>query len=77
MCLAVPLEVLQLLDGDRAVVRQGEGTLEVDTSLLEAPKIGDYVLVHAGFAIQTIDSEKAEETLTLLAQLEGPASGTE
>jgi hydrogenase expression/formation protein HypC len=72
VCLAVPLEVVEILGGDRAVVRQGAGTLQIDTSLLEAPRVGDWVLVHAGFAIQTVDSGEAERTLALLEELSPP-----
>jgi hydrogenase expression/formation protein HypC len=69
LCLAVPLEIVELRESNRALVRSGEGTLEVDVSLLEAPRVGDFVLVHAGFAIETIDAEQAEETLAILEQL--------
>lgn len=69
MCLAVPLEVVQILEGGKAVVRQGGGTLQIDTSLLPSPRVGDWVLVHAGFAIQTVDSGEAERTLALLTEL--------
>jgi len=69
VCLAVPLEIVELREGSRALVRSGESTLEVDVSLLAAPRVGDFVLVHAGFAIETIDAEQAEETLAILDQL--------
>ncbi len=69
MCLAVPLEIVELLGDKRAIVRRGEGTLEVDVSLLPAPRVGDFVLVHAGFAIETLDAEQAEETLAILDEI--------
>ncbi len=69
MCLAVPLEIVELREANKALVRSGEGTLEVDVSLLASPRVGDFVLVHAGFAIETIDAEQAEETLAILDQL--------
>jgi len=68
MCLAVPLEIVSLTAGEKAVVRRGEGTLEIDVSLLEAPRVGDFVLVHAGYAIATVDQLEAEETLRLLGE---------
>lgn len=71
MCLAVPLEILELRDGQKALVRQGTGALEIDVSLLERPKVGDFVLVHAGFAIEVLDQSEAEKTLDLLDQLKG------
>ncbi len=69
MCLAVPLEIIELREGSRALVRQGAGTIEIDTSLVESPRVGDYVLVHAGFAIEIVDQGEAEETLKLLDSL--------
>jgi hydrogenase expression/formation protein HypC len=80
MCLAVPLEIVSLTAGQKAVVRRGadpcgEGTLEIDVSLLDAPRIGDFVLVHAGYAIGTVDRLEAEETLRLLAEGDPGAGG--
>jgi hydrogenase expression/formation protein HypC len=68
MCLAVPLEIISVANGRTAMVRRGEGTLEIDVSLLEAPRVGDFVLVHAGYAIGTVDRLEAEETLRLLEE---------
>ena len=64
MCLAVPARVLKV-NGDVAKVDFGQGIVrEVNVMLVEA-RVGEYVLVHAGYAIQTIDREAAEETLQL------------
>jgi len=64
MCLAIPAKVMNL-NGDKANVDFGQGVLrEVNVSLVEA-KVGDYVLVHAGYAIQIIEEEEAKETLSL------------
>ena len=64
MCLAIPARV-ERVNGDRAQVDFGEGVLrEVNVTLVEA-KVGDYVLVHAGYAIQTMDEKDALETLSL------------
>ena len=64
MCLAVPAKVLEV-KGDIAKVDFGQGIVrEVNVMLVEA-RVGEYVLVHAGYAIQTIDREAAEETLRL------------
>ena len=71
MCLAVPLEIICLLDSSRALVRQGKGSLEVDLSLLDAaPVVGDHVIVHAGFALDTLDLNEARERLALLRHTE-------
>ena len=64
MCLAIPAKVMSL-QGEKADVDFGQGVLrEVNVSLVEA-KVGDYVLVHAGYAIQIIEEEDAKETLSL------------
>ena len=64
MCLAIPARVTSV-DGDKAKVDFGEGVLrDVNVSLVE-PKVGDYVLVHAGYAIQKMEEKEALETLEL------------
>ena len=64
MCLAIPARVMSI-DGSKAQVDFGEGVLrEVNVTLVEA-KVGDYVLVHAGYAIQTVDKKEALETISL------------
>ena len=64
MCLAIPARVMSIKDS-KAQVDFGEGVLrEVNVTLVEA-KVGDYVLVHAGYAIQTMDEKDALETLSL------------
>ncbi|MEM2098637.1 MAG: HypC/HybG/HupF family hydrogenase formation chaperone [Candidatus Bathyarchaeia archaeon] len=70
MCLAIPARVVSV-DGDKAKVDFGEGVLrEVNVSLVDA-KVGDYVLVHAGYAIQRMDAEDALETLALWNKILG------
>lgn len=68
MCLAVPMRVVRI-DGVEAEVEQGGTRLRVRIDLVENVKAGDYVLVHAGFAIQTLDEDEAVETLRLLEML--------
>jgi len=64
MCLAIPARVVEI-QGDIAKVDFGEGVLrEVNVALVEA-KVDEYVLVHAGYAIQVVDREEAAETLKL------------
>ena len=75
VCLAVPLEIVSLSTGKKAVVRRGEGSFEIDVSLLDAPKVGDLVLVHAGYAIGTVDRCEAEETLRQLEEIDPRAGG--
>ncbi|MEM1566843.1 MAG: HypC/HybG/HupF family hydrogenase formation chaperone [Candidatus Bathyarchaeia archaeon] len=68
MCLAIPAKVVKIQDG-KAQVDFGGGILrEVDISLVDV-KVGEYVLVHAGYAIQVLSQEEAEETLRLWREL--------
>lgn len=64
MCLAIPARVMSV-KGDKAQVDFGEGVLrDVNVTLVDA-KVGEYVLVHAGYAIQKMDEKEAKETLAL------------
>jgi len=64
MCLAIPARVLKR-KGSIAKVDFGDGTArEVNVSLVDV-KVGEYVIVHAGFAIQVLDKQSAEETIRL------------
>lgn len=68
MCLAIPGKVVEIL-GNIAKVDFGDGTLrDVDISLVNVD-VGEYVLVHAGYAIQVLDEEEAMKTLELLSQI--------
>jgi len=69
MCLAYPGKVIEL-EGDFARVDFGEGTIRdgVNVSLVQA-KIGNYVLVHAGYAIQIVDEAEARETLRYWSEI--------
>jgi hydrogenase expression/formation protein HypC len=68
MCLAVPVKVLRI-DGLRALVELGGLARQVSIMLVPDTRVGDYVLLHAGFAIQKLDEREAEETLSLFAEL--------
>jgi len=64
MCLAIPAKVVEIKN-DIAKVDFGAGTIrEVNVSLVDA-KVGEYVIVHAGYAIEVLDQKAAEETLAL------------
>lgn len=65
MCLAIP-GIIEELTEEAALVNFGGLKKEVRMDLIAEPKLGDYVLVHAGFAIQKLSKEEAEETLSLL-----------
>jgi hydrogenase expression/formation protein HypC len=64
MCLAIPARIINIKE-DKAQVDFGEGVLrEVNVTLVNA-KVGDYVLVHAGYAIQVLSEKEAQETIQL------------
>jgi len=71
MCLAIPGRVVKLKDMMMAEVEIGGVTRKVSLSLLPEAQVGNYVLVHAGFAIEKIDEKEAEETMKLLNQMIG------
>ena len=68
MCLAVPAEVLEI-EGSMAVLDYGGVKRKANIDFLEDVKVGDYVLVHVGFAIQKMDREDAQATLALWKQI--------
>lgn len=69
MCLAVPMQIIEIKD-KKGIVRIGGVKREIGLQLLKDVEVGDYVIVHAGFAIQRLDEEKALETLALFAEME-------
>ena len=68
MCLAIPAKVLEV-QGDVAKVDFGQGIARDVNVMLVEVHVGEYVLVHAGYAIQVIDQEAAEETLRLWEEI--------
>ncbi len=68
MCLAIPARIVEL-KGDNAVVDAMGNRFKAKTTLLEGIKLGDLVLVHAGFAISTVDEQEAKETWKLFEQI--------
>jgi hydrogenase expression/formation protein HypC len=69
MCLAMPVLVLELTAGEQAIVNLGGVTKEVSLALVEGVQPGDYVILHAGYALQKLDREEADRTLALFAEL--------
>jgi len=68
MCLAIPARVLEVR-GDVARVDFGQGVVREVNVMLVNVREGDYVLVHAGYAIQVLDQQAAEETLRLWREI--------
>jgi hydrogenase expression/formation protein HypC len=76
MCLAVPARVIEMRDDLLGLVELGGVVREVCFMLLPDVRVGDYVLLHAGYALQKVDTVEAEETLRLLAEI-AQTAGTE
>ena len=79
MCLAIPGKIVSI-DADKihALIDYGDGTKRKANISLVQPSVGQYVLVHAGFAIQIVDEKEAKETLALFREMlsaEGGAAG--
>lgn len=65
MCLAIPLKLIEIKN-DIGTIESGGIKRKVNLSLVENPKLGDFVVVHAGFAITIMDQEEGEKTLDLI-----------
>lgn len=72
MCLAIPCKIVKIKEDELASVQVGESETFIDCSLMlldGTPRVGDYVLVHAGFAINLLEPEEAEKTLNLIREM--------
>ncbi len=74
MCLAVPMQITEI-SGDTATVNVSGLSQSANVSLIDTPAIGDYVLIHAGFAIQRIDEDEAFKTAELLNKMASFVNG--
>ncbi len=68
MCLAIPARIIEL-EGDKAIVDAMGNHFKAKTTLLPDAKLGDLVLVHAGFAISQVDEEEAKKTWQLISEI--------
>jgi hydrogenase expression/formation protein HypC len=71
MCLAIPAEVVKLLPDDMAIVSIDGVGKEISVALIEDLAVGDYVIMHVGYALTKIDPVEARRTLELLRELGG------
>jgi hydrogenase expression/formation protein HypC len=69
MCLAIPARVAEILENDDAIVDLGGVRKEISLALVEGVEVGDYVIVHVGYALNRLDPEEAEKTLKLFAEI--------
>jgi len=77
MCLALPVKVLQVglgADGQSALVDLGGIQKEISVELLDDVQVGDYVILHVGYALSKLDPEEAERTLALFADMNAQAA---
>jgi hydrogenase expression/formation protein HypC len=69
MCLAIPARVESLVEPDNAIVDLAGVRKEISLALVEDVAVGDYVIVHVGYALQKLDEEEAQRTLAAFAEL--------
>ena len=70
MRLAIPAQVVELRPNDQALVNLGGIRKEISVALVDGVQVGDYVIVHVGFALQVIDEAEAQATLALMSELQ-------
>jgi hydrogenase expression/formation protein HypC len=77
MCLAIPARVVHIVDETNRIATVDISGVRRDVSvgLLEDIRVGDWVIVHTGFAIEKVDEAEARKTLTLLAEMEQAMRG--
>jgi hydrogenase expression/formation protein HypC len=70
MCLAIPTQIIKLLDQQRAITSLSGVEKEISLALLPEPVfVGDYVIVHVGYALNKLDEEDAKKTLAYFAEM--------
>lgn len=69
MCLAIPARVIEKKEHDQALVELGGVRKEISLALVDDVEVGDYVIVHVGFALTRLDAEEAGRTLALFAEM--------
>jgi hydrogenase expression/formation protein HypC len=68
MCLAIPMKVEKIM-GEFAIVSLGNVKRKVNISFVENVKKGDYLIIHAGFAIEKLDKKEAEKTIKIIREI--------
>jgi len=69
VCLAIPVQVVELLADEMAIVDLAGVRKEVSLKLVDGVRVGDYVIVHVGYALQKLDPAEAERTLLLFEEI--------
>ena len=70
MCLAIPVKVVELGAGDAAIVDLDGVRKEISLALVDDVQVGDYVILHVGYALSKLDADEAEKTLALFAEID-------
>lgn len=69
MCLAVPTKVVELLPDRMALVEMGGVQRKISLDFVDNVKVGDYVIIHVGFALERLDPKEAQKTLELISEV--------
>ncbi|MDD5404488.1 MAG: HypC/HybG/HupF family hydrogenase formation chaperone [Sulfuricella sp.] len=69
MCLAIPARVAEIQENDLAIVDLGGVLKQISLAMVDDVAVGDYVIVHVGYAINRLDPEEAAKTLALFAEI--------
>ena len=71
------MRITELLEGNRALASAGGILREIDTTLVEGLQVGDYVILHVGYALSKLDEAEALQTLKIMADIGVVAAATE
>ncbi len=69
MCLALPVRIVELRENELGIVDLGGVRREISLAMVDDVQVGDYVIVHVGYALSKLDTEEAERTLRLFAEM--------
>jgi hydrogenase expression/formation protein HypC len=75
MCLAIPARVAEILENDMAIVDLGGVRKPISLALVDDVDVGDYVIVHVGYALNRLDPDEAAKTLALFAEISAALDG--
>ena len=69
MCLALPCRIVELLPDEQAIIDVSGMRKQISLALVDGLSVGDYVIVHVGYALARLDADEADKTLALFAEL--------
>ena len=68
MCLAIPVRITEIIDPEHAMASIGGIGRKINTALVDDLKVGEYVILHVGYALSKLDEEEALRTLQMMAE---------